>query len=251
MSKDFQDHFSTGSSDYSHYRPVYPVTLFHYLATLTPSQDLAWDCATGNGQAARQLARHFQQVIATDASRNQIEAAIVSENIDYRVAPAEQTDLGNSTVDLVTVAQALHWFDLDRFYAEVKRVLNSQGVIAIWTYNLFRISPAMDELIDKLYHITLNDYWPEERRLVENGYADLAFPFEKETSIPAFAMTAEWTLSHLLGYLRTWSAVTRHIEATGEDPVTKLSEQLEQAWGDPKQTHTVEWPLSIRIGFNR
>ncbi|MCW8890244.1 MAG: class I SAM-dependent methyltransferase [Sedimenticola sp.] len=250
MSKDFQDHFSEGSTDYSQFRPGYPAALFEYLSSLTPVHDVAWDCATGSGQAALQLANHYRQVIASDASAHQIEAATACKGVDYRVAPAEQTDFSSGSIDLVTVAQALHWFDLERFYSEVKRVLQGRGMIAVWTYNLFRISPAIDEAIDQLYHITLNNYWPEERRLVENGYADLPFPFKQKQAIPAFAMSAEWTLPHLLGYLGTWSAVKRYRDATGVDPVTPLTRQLEQAWGDPKQKRAVSWPLSIRIGFN-
>ena len=251
MSQDFKDHFSEGSANYAHYRPGYPNTLFEYLATLTTYHTVAWDCATGSGQAALQLARHFEQVVATDASRRQIEAATASEKIVYRVAPAEQTDLDSDSIDLVTVAQALHWFDLERFYAEVKRVLNRQGVIAVWTYNLCRISPTIDEQVDQLYHDTLNNYWPDERRLVENGYTDMPFPFVTQPAIPEFAMSAHWTLPRLLGYLRTWSAVRRYSDATGNDPVAPLAKQIEQVWGNPEQARAVAWPLSIRIGFNR
>lgn len=246
----FKDHFSTNSLDYSRFRPRYPSALYQYLATLTPNHDRAWDCATGNGQAALQLAQYFKRIIATDASSSQVAAATRHNNIEYRISPAEKTDIDSHSIDLVTVAQALHWFDLEDFYQEVKRVLNPQGVIAVWTYNLFRINAAIDALIDSLYHTTLKDYWPPERRLVESGYADLPFPFKPVTPIPNFAMSANWTLPHMQGYLRTWSAVTRYIELTGIDPVAQIVPQLEQAWGDPQQKHAVAWPLCMRIGFN-
>jgi ubiquinone/menaquinone biosynthesis C-methylase UbiE len=250
MNNDFKDHFSSNASNYSRFRPSYPAELYRYLATLTPNHDQAWDCATGNGQAAVQLAEHFKRVIATDASRRQIAAATKHNNIKYSVSPAEKTDIDSHSIDLVTVAQALHWFDLERFYQEVKRVLNPKGVIAVWTYNLFRINDDVDALIDSLYHNTLEGYWPPERRLVENGYADLPFPFNPATPIPNFAMSASWTLPHMQGYLRTWSAVSRYIEITAVDPVSQIATQLEQAWGDPKQERAVVWPLSMRIGFN-
>ncbi|MCW8948962.1 MAG: class I SAM-dependent methyltransferase [Sedimenticola sp.] len=250
MSYTFKDHFSTNSSGYSRFRPVYPSALYQYLATLTQNNDLAWDCATGSGQAARQLAQHFKQVIATDASESQIKAATPCNSIVYRVCPAEQTDLPDQSIDLVTVAQALHWFDLEPFYAEVKRVLVKRGIIAVWTYNLFRLSPEIDALVNQLYRVTLANYWPAERQLVENGYADLPFPFKQVQEIPEFAMTAHWSLPHMLGYLRTWSAVTRCIDVTGNDPVTQIAAQLEQAWGDPTQERAVAWPLSMRIGIN-
>jgi SAM-dependent methyltransferase len=250
MNSDFKDHFSTNSTDYSRFRPSYPLELYQYLATLTPNHDLAWDCATGSGQAAVQLAEHFNRVIATDASSSQVAAAIRHNNVEYRVSAAEKTDIDSHSIDLVTVAQALHWFDLVDFYQEVKRVLNPDGVIAVWTYNLFRINDDIDVLIDSLYHTTLEDYWPPERHLVENGYADLPFPFKPIIPIPNFTMSASWTLPHMLGYLRTWSAVSRYIEITAIDPVSQIATQLEQAWGEPEQERAVAWPLSMRIGFN-
>ena len=174
----FKDHFSAHASAYARYRPRYPEALFAYLASLCPAHDLAWDCATGNGQAARSLTEHFARVVATDASADQLAHAAPHEQITYHVAPAAQSPLASHSADLVTVAQALHWLDLDAFYAEVRRVLKPGGVLAVWTYGLLRINPAVDAVIQRLYTDIVGAYWPPERRHVEDGYRALAFPFD-------------------------------------------------------------------------
>lgn len=250
MNGNFKDHFSAHSDSYSQYRPDYPPTLFEYLASLYPSHHIAWDCATGSGQAARQLAGHFERVIATDASRNQILAATPCDRVEFRVAPAEHSGLADASVDLVTVAQALHWFDLNAFYSEAKRVLKPGGVLAVWSYNLLKIDPAIDAVIEQLYHQILQGYWPAERVQVEQGYADLPFPFTHPSSLPNFAMTANWDLPHLLGYLGTWSAVQRMRRATGEEPLDQIYPQLARQWGEPSRSRKVRWPLSIRVGYH-
>ncbi len=251
MSNTFKDHFSTASEAYSQYRPGYPQPLFDFLASLAPQRELAWDCATGNGQAARELAGRFARVIATDASPGQIEAATPYRNVEYRVAVAEQSGIESQSVDLVTVAQALHWLALDGFYAEVKRVLKPKGVIAVWSYNLLRIDDESDRVIDHLYHDLLKGYWPVERRLVEQGYEDLRFPFASPTeTLHAFHMEATWNLNHLLGYLSTWSAVKLYEKDHGEDPVSKVAPELKSLWGSPDEMHKVTWPLSLRVGIN-
>lgn len=243
----FKDYFSSQSSDYRTFRPVYPDALYHYLAGLAPTRDLAWDCATGNGQAAVGLARYFTSVIATDASANQLAQAITAPNIDYREAPAERVPLADASVDLITVAQALHWFDVEAFHREARRVLKDAGVIAVWSYNLLSIAPALDAIMLRLYADTLGPYWPEERRLVENGYRDLPFPFAR-IEAPAFALKAHWNLRELAGYLMTWSAVQRYNAAHGRNPVEDSLPALAAAWGDAGVAREIVWPLRLLVG---
>lgn len=242
----FPDHFSRQADTYPLYRPGYPDELFDYLATRVKQHNRAWDCATGSGQAAVQLASHFSGVIATDASQAQINHALAHDKVEYQVCPAEQTSIETGSIDLVTVAQALHWFNLDKFYQEVRRVLTPNGVIAVWTYNLLQVTPEIDHLIQQLYADTLGDYWPFERQYIENGYADLAFPFQPYEA-PPFAMTSSWSLDHLLGYLSTWSAVQRYKAEHKHDPIAELAPQLKQAWGEADML-TVVWPLSVLVG---
>ncbi len=243
----FKDHFSADAAGYRDFRPVYPAALFRHLAERAPAGALAWDCATGNGQAARGLLPFFDHVIATDASAAQIEAAESAAGLEFRVAAAEDSGLASAAVDLITVAQALHWFDLDRFYAEVRRVLKPDGVIAVWSYNLLRMSPEIDRVLDAFYCHTLGPYWPPERRWIESAYADLPFPFDQQC-LPDFAMTAAWDLDHLMGYLGTWSAVRRYRAALGEDPLRALRADLQRLWGGPGRARVVRWPLVVRLG---
>lgn len=243
----FKDYFSTQSADYRSFRPSYPDGLFDFLSGLAPARDLAWDCATGNGQAAVGLARHFHRVIATDASANQLVQAIAAPNVDYRQAPAERAPLADASVDLITVAQALHWFDVDVFHREAARVLKDGGAIAEWSYNLLRIAPAVDDIVLRLYADTLGPWWPEERRLVENGYRDLPFPFQR-IEVPEFALSTQWDLRALVGYLMTWSAVQRYTAARGRNPVEAILPELAVAWGEAETERVVVWPLVLQAG---
>ena len=242
----FKDHFSGHAADYASHRPTYPRELFDFLAGLVGNRALAWDCATGNGQAAAALAESFDCVIATDASAEQIESAVgLPDNVQLRVAPAEDSGIANGSVDLVTVAQALHWFDFDAFYAEVNRVLAPGGVLAVWSYGLTRISPAVDALIDEFYRGEIDAYWPPERDYVDAEYRGIPFPFE-EVEVPAFSMSVEWGADELLNYLRTWSSVRRCMAALGGDPVGDLEPAMKAAWGEGERQ--VRWPLIFRVG---
>lgn len=245
----FKDYFSTHSTAYAKYRPHYPAALFEYLASVTKQHERAWDCATGNGQAALGLAAFFTEVIGTDASESQLESAGQHERITYRVATAEQTDIESGSVDLVTVAQALHWFDFAAFYAEVKRVLKPTGVLAVWAYNLLEIAPSIDAKLNEFYSETVGPYWPPERQLLEDGYQSIPFPFH-ELNPPLIQMEARWSLSDLTGYIHTWSATKRFIEARGFDPVPDLVKDLLPLWGAPESEKPVRWPLSLRVGIN-
>jgi Methylase involved in ubiquinone/menaquinone biosynthesis len=242
----FKDHFSKQAADYATFRPGYPHELFVYLGSIAPSRQLAWDCGTGNGQAAVGLASVFDRVVATDASEKQIANAQPHPRVEYRVAPAENNGIESETIDLITVAQALHWFDLDRFYAEARRVLKSDGVLAASAYNLLQIEPAIDEIVNRYYYEVVGPFWPPERQLVER-FTDLPFSFH-EIDPPKFEMTALWNLDHLLGYLRTWSSTQRFIVAKGIDPLDQITNDLRNAWGKPERTRSVSWPLVVRIG---
>jgi SAM-dependent methyltransferase len=243
----FADHFSRQSSQYTQFRPRYPAELFAYLASLVERRDCAWDCGTGNGQAAVDLAKHFAKVIATDPSENQIAHAIANDRVEYLVARAEACPLPDASVDLVTVAQAVHWFDRPRFYDEVRRVVRPNGVLAVWSYPLATIAPAIDALVWELYDPIVGAYWPPERALIMERYATIDFPFE-EIAPPDFSMTAEWTLDDLLGYLGTWSSVVRYRQQRGADPLALIDKQLAEAWGPADVARTVRWPLYCRIG---
>jgi SAM-dependent methyltransferase len=241
-----KDLFSTQAPDYARFRPTYPDELFRYLASISAARNLAWDCGTGSGQAAVKLAPHFQSVIATDTSEKQLANAEKDSRVVYKIAPAEQAPFQDKTVDLITVAQAFHWFDHELFFEEVKRVLKPRGVLAIWSYNLCRVTPDVDRVIQKLYGEILGPYWEKERKLVEEGYRNCIFPL-KEIPIPQFQMKAEWNLDHMTGYLRTWSALQTYIREKGENPVDKITPLLRKAWGE-RRLLPVAWELSIRVG---
>ena len=242
----FKDHFSKQAAGYAKFRPRYPQKLFDYLGSIAPSRQLAWDCGTGNGQAAVGLASVFDRVIATDASEEQIANAQSHKLVDYRVAPAENSGIGSNTFDLIMVAQALHWFDLDRFYAEVQRVLKNNGVFAASAYNLLHVEPAIDLAVNRYYYEVVGPFWPPERKLIEQ-FAHLPFPF-REIDAPNFEMTAQWNLDHLVGYLQTWSSTQRFIAAKGGDPLDQIIDDLRSIWGEPERIRSMTWPLTMRIG---
>ncbi len=243
----FKDHFSGAAREYAAHRPRYPEALFAELARLAPARQRAWDCATGSGQAALGLAAHFQQVTATDASAQQIARALPHPRVTYRVAPAEASGLPAASVDLVAVAQAAHWFDLPRFYAEANRVLRPGGLVALWGYERLAVAPEVDAVIETFYADALGPYWPPERRHVETAYRELPFPYA-ELAAPAFGLAAEWDLDALMGYFATWSAVRRCREATGQDPLPRMRERLLAVWGSPGTAKTLKWPLFLRLG---
>ena len=248
MSRPFADHFSGIAAGYASYRPRYPDALFDWLGGIAPSRDVAWDCAAGSGQATLALAAHFGRVIATDASEAQLQAAPSHPRVEYRVARAEASGLPATSVDLITVAQAVHWFDFDRFYAEVRRVSRKGAVIAVWSYGMTRIdSGAIDLAVARFYSDVVGKYWPPERRFIEQGYRTIPFPFP-EISPPGFTMESDWTLAQFVGYLRTWSSVTRYRDARGEDPVESFAAELEALWGGARTRRSISWPLAMRVG---
>lgn len=243
----FKDHFSGHANAYARYRPDYPPELFEYLASLTPRREVALDCATGSGQAAVGLAEHFALVVASDGSVSQLQNAEPHPNVEYIGNLAERPALRAGTVDLVVAAQAAHWFDHERFYPEVKRVLKSDGALALWTYGLTDIEPQVDAIMRHFYRDVVGSYWPPERRWVESAYRDLPFPMQ-EISAPSFELRLQWDLDSLIGYIGTWSAVQRYQRATGVDPLPVLRAEIAPAWGSPVAAKTVTWPLHLRVG---
>ncbi len=256
----FKDLFSSNSKEYAISRPKYPQSLFEFLVGLVPCRNLAWDCATGNGQAAVCLSEYFEQVIASDASKEQIANAQHRNNIRYEVFPAEKTKLTDDSVDLITIAQALHWFNLDGFYKEAKRVLKKDnngsspgssrgGIIAAWAYGLHSISAEVDTIVHLLYEDIVGPYWPKERKIVENRYEDIPFPFQ-EIDTPIFRIELDWNLSELIGYLYTWSSVQKFIEKNNSDPIKQIYDDLAAAWGEKQTSHKrrVVWPIYMKAG---
>jgi SAM-dependent methyltransferase len=242
----FQDHFSTQAQAYARFRPTYPDALFAWLASLVSVRDLAWDCGTGNGQAAVALAAHFARVIASDPSREQIVHAALHARVSYCVASAEAPPAAAHGADLVTVAQALHWFDFERFFPALVRVLKPGGLFAAWGYGLMRITPAVDAVVQHYYTDIVGPYWPPDRRHIESGYRSIPFPLT-ELAAPEFEMTAAWKLEDLYGYLDTWSATRRYLNTRGEHPLLSLRPALAQAWGGVPE-RAVAWPLFLRLG---
>ena len=242
----FADHFSGVADAYARNRPRYGDALFRWLATLPARRVRAWDVGTGSGQAALGLAPYFATVVASDASAAQIAAAAGHPRIEYRVGVAHDSGEPAASVDLVTVAQALHWFDLPAFHAEVRRVLRPDGAIAVWTYALPTLDePRLDAALGR-FADTVDAWWPPERRHVDAGYRTLPFPFD-EIATPTFELEAVWSLAAFVGYLGTWSSVTRYRAATGCDPVTAHQPALAAAWGNVAVRH-VRWPISLRAG---
>lgn len=243
----FKDYFSKQAASYADYRPTYPGELFAWLASAAPGREAAWDCGTGNGQAAVGLAEHFAVVEATDPSAAQLAHAAPHPRVRYRRARGEESGLADRSVDVVTVAQALHWLDLPAFWREVRRVSRADGVVAAWGYDLVRVAPAVDEVVERFYHDTLRGYWAPERRLIDDHFQSIDFPFP-ELDVPPFDMRGRWTREQLVGYLRTWSAVRTYVDREGRDPVSDVERELARVWPDPADARPVRWPLFVRAG---
>jgi SAM-dependent methyltransferase len=243
----YEDHFSELARQYASYRPQYPEALFAYLASISPGHQLAWDCGTGSGQAACGLASYFDHVIATDASAEQIAQAMVHERVEYRVERAEEVSLETGSVDLVTVAIAVHWFDLDLFYEVVRRVGRPDGILAVWTYHLPVIESSINAILNHYYADVLAGYWPERFHYQADRYQTLPFPFDKITP-PEFEMQANWELDQLVGFLNSWSATRRYQKEHGQNPIELVWESLSGAWGDPTRQRSIRWPIYLLVG---
>lgn len=241
MSKDL---FSSHATQYAAFRPTYPKELYAYLFSQVKNFDSVWDAGTGNGQVARDLSKKFKNVFATDISSKQIENAVCAENIFYSVA-AETTSFPEKSFDLVCVAQAIHWFDREKFYNEVKRVAKRRALLAIWGYGLLNVDERIDPIIKEFYKNIVGPYWDKERRLIDEEYQTIAFPFD-EIKAPPFSFSFEWSLEELHGYLTTWSAVQKFMKEKNYNPVDHLVEKIKPHWHTAKLT--VDFPLFARIG---
>ena len=246
MSATFKDHFSGHAADYRAFRPTYPPELFQFLASLAPARELAWDCGTGSGQAAVPLAEHFARVFATDASAEQLKNADPHPKVEYAVAPAEACPLPDASVDLVVAAQALHWFDHDRFYAEVRRVCKPGGVIAATCYFVPSVGPDVDPIL-RVWEDFIRPYWTPERVWVDDGYRSIPFPFP-ELEAPRFEVSVPVSLAQFVGYLGTWSATKRYLKKHGADPLERFAGEFAAAWGAPSTVRTLRWELAMRLG---
>ena len=244
----FRDHFSGRAAEYARYRPTYPEALYEYLASLAPGHGLAWDCATGSGQAAIEVAKHFRHVLATDGSTLQLEKAVPDARVSYATAYAEGVPVADHSVDLITVAAAAHWFTFDPFYEEVRRIARPGGVIAMWSYYNFESEPAIAEVMDRYADVIVHSYWPE--RLVKYNkprYKTLPFPFPLIES-PQFYAEAHWTMQEVLGFSSTWSATQRYYAHHGKEALDLIVDDLASAWGDPDRRVHIRWPLHMLVG---
>jgi SAM-dependent methyltransferase len=241
------DHFSSVSAAYSAFRPRYPRALFEFLTTIVPRHQLAWDCGAGTGQATVDLAGYFDRVIGTDVSAEQIAHAPRHEKITWLVCPAESTPLSSGSVDLITVAQALHWFDHMRFSSEVRRVGAPGAAIAAWTYGAPRMDGEVGEVLRRAMFDTLGPYWPPERRHVYDEYRSIPFPFER-IAVPVLSLEEEWSPAQVAGYMRTWSATAKYCARHDEDPIVAIEPELTAAWGDTAKTRRIAWVLIVIAG---
>jgi len=244
----FPDEFSKQSATYAQFRPTYPLALYEFLSGIAPGHDAAWDAGTGNGQCAAALADYFAWVHATDPSAEQIRHATPRPNIHYAVKAAEESDLSDHSVDLITAAQAAHWFDFPRFIPQVRRILKPGGVIALWGYS-FHTSrdAALNAVMHEFGENILGPYWPPQNRFLWNGYADLPFPFEAIPH-PDFTLTVAWSLEELCGYYSSWSATQKFIAANHHHPLRDIYERMAAAWGAPERKHPLNFDIHMRVG---
>jgi SAM-dependent methyltransferase len=240
-----KDLFSSNANQYATFRPDYPNDLFDFIFSHVTSFSSAWDCATGNGQAAKVLARKFDQVQATDISEKQMESGFRSANITYSISPAEKSNFPDQSFDLITVAQAAHWFKLELFYQEVKRVAKPGCIVALWGYGLLSVNPDFDVQLKDFYKNVVGPYWDPERILIDASYATIPFPFQ-EINCPDFSFTKQWNITHLEGYLNTWSATQKYIATNKSNPVTEFISASATAFGEGAQE--VKFPLFMRLG---
>ena len=239
-----KDRFSSHARQYAAFRPTYPAELYDFIFSHLDQFATAWDAGTGNGQVARDLARKFNSVMATDVSPQQLTNAHPADNIFYSLA-AEETHFPDKTFNLITVAQAIHWFDREKFYLEVKRVAKPEALLAVWGYGLVSIHQEIDSHLEHFYMQVVGPYWDKERKLVDEEYRTILFPFQ-EIHVPEFTFSMEWTLEEFQGYLNTWSAVQKYIQANQENPVDTFIQRVRHLWGLERQT--VHFPLFLRLG---
>jgi len=243
-----KDNFSDNTGNYARFRPRYPQELIDHLLTFVPDIRAAWDCGTGNGQLAGMLAPFFKEIYATDISMEQMREGDRSPNIWYSIQPAEKASFNDNQFDLITIAQAIHWFQFKDFYREAKRTLVDGGIIAVIGYGLIQTTGPLQKIIDHFYRNTIGPYWDAERRYIDEGYQTIPFPFH-EIPMPVFRMEYEWTSAQLTGYLNTWSAVKHYIKQTGKNPVASIEDAIIQCFQNA-ETLSFSFPLLLRVGVN-
>jgi ubiquinone/menaquinone biosynthesis C-methylase UbiE len=240
-----KDNFSVQSDQYAKYRPTYPDAFFEYLNSIIQNKQSAWDCGTGNGQVASELAKTFENVYATDISQSQIDNALQAENVFYSVQPAEKTNFEEGLFNLIIVAQAIHWFDFDAFYTEAKRTSAENALLCVIGYGRLKINQQIDDIITDFYINVIGKYWDKERKYIDENYETIPFPFE-EIKAPKFENQHLWTLEHLIGYLNTWSAVKHFIKQNGYNPVEELQTKIAPFWKG-NEVKKVIFPLLLRM----
>lgn len=240
-----KDNFSKQANAYAKYRPTYPQELYDFILSKVEQRDVTWDCGTGNGQTAKELAKYFKKVFATDISEKQIQNAHKADNIFYSVQPAEQTRFENNTFNLITVSQALHWFNFEKFYSEVKRVGRPGSWLAVWVYSLLRISKDIDPIVEDFFLNMLEKYWDAERKYVDDNYVTIPFPFE-EIKRSAFSIEFYWTLDELEGYFVTVSALQKFLTANNDNPLPELMNKIRPYWTN--ETMKVIFPIHLQMG---
>lgn len=241
-----KDNFSSQSDKYAKYRPSYPSDFYDYLNLIVPNKQHAWDCGTGNGQVALELSKTFNCVLATDISQSQIDNALQADNIQYSVQAAERTNFEDNLFDLIITAQAIHWFDFNKFYGEVIRTSRKNAIMCAIGYGRIEISKQIDHVITNFYKNIIGLYWDKERKYIDQNYRTIPFPF-KEIQAPNFAIKLQWDIEHLIGYLNTWSAVQHFIRQNNYNPIEQIKPEIEQLWGK-EQTKQVRFPLLLRVG---
>jgi SAM-dependent methyltransferase len=247
MEKKFSDYFSAQSEIYAKYRPTYPDSLFRFLAGCVQEHNVAWDCGTGNGQAAIMLANYFDTVVATEPSENQLLNAVAYPRVEYRCETAEINTIPDGIVDLITVANALHWFDLEKFYKEVRRVLKPNGILAVWAYSIPKIDLETDRILNAFHNETVGEFWAYPNHLVDLEYKTIPFPFAT-IECPSFLSSRHFLREDLLGYLNTWSAVQKYIRVYNRNPTDDLAPILADVWPDETQIREVTWNLILKVG---
>lgn len=247
--KEVKDNFSKQAKGYSKFRPVYPQALFDEILSHVSERNSCWDCATGNGQIATVMSDHFNEVVGTDISDKQLGSAVRKANLNYLNCRAEQTPFEDDSFDLITVGQAVHWFDFEAFNAEVKRVSRSNGVIAVIGYGLMYVNDEFDELLLKFYNETIGKYWDSERKHIDSHYSTVPFPFEEIHLNHKYSINVNWNRNQLQGYLNTWSSVNRYISQNGQNPVDSFIKELHDSgvWNEEQQ-HDVHFPLFVKLG---
>jgi ubiquinone/menaquinone biosynthesis C-methylase UbiE len=242
---EFKDYFSEQSSDYAKYRPGYPDELFAYLSSITNEHHRAWDCAAGNGQAALSLAHHFDEVIATDASEKQIQNAKSHPKIKYKVVPAENSGIESDSVDLITVATAIHWLNLEKFYQEARRTLKPGGTLAIWNYSRSNVNEAVDRVTDYYMEEIVGSYAAPDFWRGVNAETDIDFPFER-IKTPEFKIRQNWSFKEYVNYIMTWSPTRNYIKKKNSNPLELIFDEFKNAWGDENEEKEIIWKLTLK-----